>query len=199
MRYGKLGAVLLILVWPGICPAAEPVLGGPCEGCELVFEGMPAEMAAEARIAPVDEAGEPLVVEGIVRTADGVPVAGIVVYAYHTDATGIYPRSTTRHGGLRGWARTDVTGRYRFSTIRPGAYPTGGQPEHIHMHVIEPGKGTYYIDDIFFDDDDLLTEEHRKRLRGRGGSGLTHPTKDEAGVWRVRRDITLGLNIPGYY
>ena len=54
--------------------------------------------------------------------ADGAPAAGIIVYAYQTDATGIYPRGSTRHGRLRGWVRTDEAGRYRFDTIRPGAY-----------------------------------------------------------------------------
>lgn len=179
--------------------AREPVLGGGCEGCELVFEGMPARPGSRARIAPAEEKGEPLIIEGTVRRMDGTPVAGIVVYAYQTDAGGVYPKSTTAHGRLRGWAWTDSAGRYRFDTIRPGAYPSRDNPEHVHMHVLEPGKGTYYIDDIVFEDDPLLTPERRTwMLRGRGGSGLTAPQKDERGTWRVRRDITLGKNISGY-
>lgn len=198
MRGMMLGGFLLVLLWPGIGPAAEPVIGGPCDGCELVFAGLPATMAAQSRIAPVAEKGEPLVVEGTVRRTDGAPAPGVVVYAHQTDDTGIYPKGTTRHGRLRGWAKTDQAGKYRFDTIRPGAYPTRSEPEHIHVQVIEPGRGTYYIDEIVFDDDELLTDERRRRMRGRGGSGLTRPEKDEEGVWRIRRDITLGKNIPGY-
>lgn len=189
---------LLMLTSSSFCAAEEPILGGPCENCELVFEGQPEQISDRARIAPVEEKGEPLILEGLVRKADGSPASGIVVYAYHTDDTGHYPRSTTRHGRLRGWTRTDRTGMYRFDTIRPRPYPNGIEPAHIHMHVIEPGKGTYWIDDVLFDDDELLTDAIRKRFLFRGGPGVTHPVKGDDGVWRVRRDITLGENVPGY-
>src|SRR4051812_22825989 len=44
-----------------------------------------------ARIAPADEPGERLVIHGKVYEADGrTPAAGVVVYAYHTDAKGLY-------------------------------------------------------------------------------------------------------------
>lgn len=183
----------------------EPIVGGPCEGCDAVFQGRPGDPGSSARIAPVGERGEELVLEGVVRDIRGQPVPGIIVYAYHTDATGVYPpderfrgRSAFRHGRLRAWVRTDASGRYRFATIRPGGYPGSGEPEHIHLHVIEPGRCTYYIDDVLFDDDARLTARHRQRLEGRGGSGLTFPQKDEDGVWHVSRDIILGQNIPGY-
>ena len=178
--------------------APVPVLGGPCDGCEIVHQGMPAELGATARIAPVGEPGEPLVVEGVVRTADGAPAAGIVVYGYHTNAKGRYPGRATRHGDLRGWARTGADGRYRFETMRPGGYPGRRDPQHIHLHVIEPGRGSYYIDDVLFDDDPRLTPERRARLAGRGGNGITTPKRDADGTWRVQRDIVLGLNVPGY-
>ena len=178
--------------------ADEPVLGGPCEGCELVFDGMPAELESSARIAPPDEPGEPVVIEGPVVDAEGKPAAGIIVYAYHTDVEGIYPRGTTRHGRLRGWVITDDKGNYRFDTIRPAAYPRNTIPQHVHMHVIEPGRGTYYIESIHFEDDPLLTASERRRLGGRGGPGLVRPERDADGVWHVRRDITLGQNVPGY-
>lgn len=197
-----LPAILLALLgMPLQCdlPDREPVIGGPCEGCEFVFEGLPVELESRARIAPADEAGAPLVIHGIVTTSAGDPAPGIVVYAYHTDDSGVYPSAETWHGRLRGWTRTDASGRYWFDTIRPGAYPERDSPEHVHMHVLEPGKGTYYIDDVIFDDDPLLTAAHRERMRrGRGGDGLAYPVKDEQGVWQVRRDIVLGENIPGY-
>jgi protocatechuate 3,4-dioxygenase beta subunit len=191
---GKL--LLLALFWSLATAAREPVLGGPCEGCEHVFEGQPATLDAQARIAAADEPGAALVIEGVVTKADGTPAPGIVVYAYHTDAAGIYPSGSTAHGRLRGWVRSDAQGRYRFDTIRPGAYPGRTIPQHVHMHVIEPGRGTYYIDDVVFDDDPLLTAAQRRQmLRGRGGNGLAHPARDAQGAWQVRRDIRLGANI----
>lgn len=183
----------------GVAHGAEPILGGPCDGCENVFVGLPKQLATHARIAPVGEPGAPLAIEGVVRDAQGKPAAGVIVYAYHTDATGIYPRAATRHGRLRGWARTGADGAYRFDTIRPGAYPGRDIPQHVHMHVIEAGRGSYYIDDVLFDDDPLLTESHRRRMdTGRGGSGIAHPTRDADGTWRAHRDIVLGAGIAGY-
>jgi len=179
--------------------ANEPVIGGPCESCEAVFVDLPLDLKATARIAPTTEPGQPLVLEGTVRTASGTPVSGIIVYAYHTNAGGIYPKAATAHGSLRAWVRTDGEGSYRFDTIRPGAYPGRRIPEHIHVHVIEPGRATYFIEEVTFADDALLTAEDRRRVgSSRGGVGLTTPTKDSEGRWRVRREIILGEAIPGY-
>jgi len=182
-----------------------PVAGGPCEGCEAVFDGIPQRIPSMARIALRDEPGEPLRIDGVVRDATGRPVPGVIVYAYHTDAKGIYPRGpeswppmARRHGLLRGWARTDSLGRYRFDTIRPASYPNTSIPQHVHMHVIEPGCCTYWIDDIHFEDDPLLTERARRSMsRGRGGAGVATPKRVD-GVWVVERDIVLGADVPGY-
>jgi protocatechuate 3,4-dioxygenase beta subunit len=65
------------------------------------------------------------------------------------------------------------------------------------MHVVEPGRCTYYIDDILFDDDPNLVATERARQRGRGGSGIVVPRRDR-GSWVVTRDIILGKNISGY-
>jgi protocatechuate 3,4-dioxygenase beta subunit len=175
----------------------EPVVGGSCEGCDAVFEGMPSKLEWFSRIAPKGEPGKPLRIVGVVRDAKNWPIPGIIVYAYQTNAAGIYPKSTTAHGALRGWAMTDEQGNYGFDTIRPGGYPDSAIPQHIHMHVIEPGRVTYFIDDIVFSDDRRLTPEARKKFTGRGGDGIVTPAVD-AGILTVTRDIYLGKNIPGY-
>ena len=175
-----------------------PVIGGPCENCEDVFVEMPDSLSWSERIAPAGESGEPLRIDGVVRNGKGQPVAGVIVYAYHTDHTGMYPRGVIRHGRLRGWARSDERGRYRFDTIRPAGYPNTDLPQHIHMHIIEPGRGTYWISDINFTDDPRLTETQRRELAtGRCGSGLATPVRRD-GTWFVTRNIVLGENIPGY-
>ena len=190
--------VLAAFLLDGSDARQEPVVGLPCEGCELVMDGMPEVLTLEGRIAPAGEPGEPLTVDGTVYDADGSPAPGIIVYAYQTDANGIYPRGPTGHGRLRGWAKTDADGRYRFTTIRPGAYPGRDIPQHIHLHILEPGNVTYYIDDITFTDDPLLPDTERTRTTCRGGCGVSEPWRDGDGTWRVRRDIVLGLEIPGY-
>jgi protocatechuate 3,4-dioxygenase beta subunit len=145
-------------------------------------------------------------IDGTVYRADGrTPAAGVVVYAYHTNAQGEYPKlagpdgSPIRHGRLRGWARTDANGRYAFDTIRPAPYPGGRAPAHVHMHVIEPGIAeAYYLDELLFTDDPLVTTELRARQQDRGGPGIVTPSRDAKGTWQARRDIVLGKNIPNY-
>ena len=200
------GLSLLLLAASATAAAAhEPVVGLPCENCEAVFEGLPRDIASRTRIGTAKEAGEPLLVTGRVRDANGKAVAGVVVYAYHTDNKGIYPTrgrptgsGANRHGLLRGWARTDAQGRYWFDTIRPAGYPNTDLPQHIHMHVIEPGRCTYWIDDIHFRDDPRLSEAKIRQFEnGRGGGGVAMPTR-KGKAWQVNRDIELGRNIPGY-
>jgi protocatechuate 3,4-dioxygenase beta subunit len=180
-----------------------PVIGQPCEGCEAVFVGMPDSMAWSTRLAPEDEPGEPMVISGTVYDQDGEPAPGIIIYAYHTDATGEYPPDerytgwARRHGRLRGWARTNAEGRYRFETIRPASYPSQTMAAHVHMHVIEPDCCTYWITSIHFADDPLLDPADYDPDAARGGPGLKTPRKVD-GVWRVERDIVLGRNVPGY-
>lgn len=94
--------------------------------------------------------------------------------------------------------KTDEQGRYHFDTIRPAGYPDTNIPQHVHMHVIEVGRCTYYIDDIHFEDDPRLTPAQKRQLNaGRGGSGLAMPRREDGG-WVVTRDIVLGAGIPGY-
>ncbi len=183
----------------------ERVVGGPCEGCDAVFIGMPTSIAAEGRLAPAGEPGVPMLLQGTIRNGAGQPAGGIVVYAYQTDAKGLYPSapalqgSAARHGRLRAWARTDAQGAYRFVTIRPAGYPNTDIPEHIHLHIIEPGRCTYYIDDVVFEDDPRLTPRQRAAHdRGRGGTGVITPTRDGSGTWQARRDIRLGAGISDY-
>ena len=184
----------------------EPIVGGPCEGCEAVFQGLPASPSATARIAPLEEPGEPLRIVGVVRDLDGNLAPGTIVYAYQTNASGRYPpndkfpgMAAYRHGLLRGWARADAQGRYQFDTVRPGGYPDSDLPQHVHMHVIEPGRCSYYIDVVVFTDDPRLTPDARARYTtGRGGSGVATPLREGDGTWLVTRDIVLGERIPDY-
>lgn len=183
----------------------ERIVGLPCEGCDAVFVKMPATIDSHSRIAPVAERGEPMKLRGRVLDAQGAAVAGVIVYAYQTDSSGIYPSdaalpasAAARHGRLRGWARSNEKGEYEFDTIRPGPYPGRSEPQHIHLHVIELGRCTYYIDDVQFTDDPRLTAQRRASQRLRGGPGISTPARDDRGVWQVTRDIHLGQNIPGY-
>lgn len=179
-------------------------VGGGCDGCEAMFEGMPASVSWETTLAPINEPGEPLIISGTIYQRDGKTLApDILLYVYHTDNKGLYsPASNqttgTRHGHLRGWIKTDSQGRYQFSSIRPASYPNGKAPQHIHPLIKEPTTSLYWIDEYLFDDDPFLTHEERLKQQKRGGSGIIQLTKNEKGVWIGRRDIILGMNVPDY-
>lgn len=201
MHRRQLLAALALLPLAGAC--ARERVGGPCDGCDLAHEGMPATLASSLALTTPAEPGEPLVLTGIVLAPDArTPARDIVLYAYQTSAAGRYergPGAVRRHGRLRGWLRTGADGRYEIRTIRPGAYPGESIPEHIHITVIEPGLNEYYIDDVNFDDDPLLDAAARSRLEGRGGSGVVRLTRRD-GTWHGVRDIVLGhaiANHPG--
>jgi len=175
-----------------------------CEGCEALYE-CPVPFAALDHIdtLPGFEGGNPqLRVEGTVYRADGTPAPNVILYVYHTDRQGIYPKRgdekgwAERHGYIRGWMRTNEKGEYAFYTLRPGAYPGGGNPEHIHILVKEEGKPVYFIDDYHFADDPIL-QASNFREAARGGSGIIRPQAG-VGILQARRDIFLGRNMPGY-
>jgi protocatechuate 3,4-dioxygenase beta subunit len=179
-------------------------IGGGCDGCELMFEGMPEKLDSKTEIAGKHEPGEPLEIEGIIYQSDGkTPAPDTILYVYHTDAKGEYSAAhgqthARKHGHLRGWMKAGNDGQYRFRTIRPAPYPGGNAPAHIHPVIKEPQKNEYWVDAYVFDDDPLLTKAKREMPKGRGGSGIIKLTKDEHGTWIGRRDLVLGRNIPNY-
>jgi protocatechuate 3,4-dioxygenase beta subunit len=69
------------------------------------------------------------------------------------------------------------------------------------MNVIEPGCGTYYIDDLMFEGDEnlvrLTTAQRALELKGLGGSGVGTLRRQGKG-WAVTRDVHLGENVAGY-
>jgi protocatechuate 3,4-dioxygenase beta subunit len=179
-------------------------IGGPCEGCEAIYEYGQRKLIATDTLPEFQTTEPKIKITGIVLKKDGkTPAGDVILYIYHTDRTGIYPTSgdekgwDRRHGYIRGWIKTGKDGKYTFYTFRPAAYPGGTEPEHIHILVKEPGKNEYYLDEYVFDDDSLLTENERNVLENRGGSGLVKPVPGN-GMLTVRRDIVLGLNIPQY-
>ncbi len=180
-------------------------IGGHCDGCEGIYQNMPKHLSWQTTIPDSNEPGEPMEIEGIIYKLDGkTPAPNVILYVYHTDATGHYSPAKVqtgnarRHGHLRGWMKTDERGRYKFRTIRPAPYPGNHIPAHVHPIIKEPGKNEYYFDEYLFEGDPLLTKEERARQQQRCGSGIITLTKGRDGVWRGKRDIILGLNIPDY-
>jgi len=169
-----------------------------CEGCEAIYEHAFDDLGWETTIPDKNEPGEPMVISGIVYQTDGSsPAEGVVLYVYHTNAEGVYPKRgdekkwARRHGYLRGWMKTDADGRYRFTSIRPATYPSRSEPAHVHITLKEPNRQEYWIDAFRFDDDPLVTEKFKNDRQNRGGSGIISLRIDDEGVWMGDREIVL--------
>ncbi len=169
-----------------------------CEGCEGVFERDAAVMKWEADVASPNEPGEVFVFEGVVYQADGkTPAPNVVLYAYHTNADGLYANGTNetewsrRHGRLRGWIKTGADGRYRFRSVKPAPYPNDELLAHVHLTVQEPDRRPYWIDDIVFDGEFGVTAKYRRLRTNKGGNGIVRLARSADGVWQARRDIFL--------
>jgi hypothetical protein len=122
----------------------------------------------ETRLAPPGEPGSRLRVEGLVLAPDGTtPVAGVLVYAFQTDATGVYA-PPGRPPRLRGWMRTGRDGRFAYDTIRPGSYPGGRNPAHVHHQLWGAGYPPQWGTDLLFDDDPLVPPADRRRSEALG-------------------------------
>ena len=167
-----------------------------CEWCGA--DEAPAKLDWQTTIAGNDEPGERLVISGTLREADGKnAAAGVVLYLYHTNSKGIYPRrgdetgNARRHGHLRAWLRTNDKGQYEFNTIRPGPYPGRDSPAHIHVTVKEQSKPEYWLDSFMFEGDPRITPQYRATRDNIGGSGIVSLKRDERATWRGQRDIVL--------
>ena len=180
------------------------IVGGKCDGCEIMYISMPANISSVDTSVAWNEKGQKLLIHGTAYKLDGkTPAPNVILYYWHTDNNGYYSpapnqdEKSKRHGHIRGWVKTDNEGHYAIYTIRPAPYPDRGIPAHIHMTVKEPGINEYWIDEFLFDDDPLLTGAERKKQENRGGNGILM-VENKNGMQVAERNIVLGLHIPNY-
>jgi protocatechuate 3,4-dioxygenase beta subunit len=128
---------------------------------------------------PGRAAGDVLYVMGRVVNVQGQPVKGARVELWQANTHGRYTHpSDTNPAPLdpnfEGFAvqDTDGEGRYRFKTIKPGAYPvtaTWMRPPHLHFEVT--GKVNRVITQMYFpgeplNEKDLLLQNVRLNREG---------------------------------
>jgi protocatechuate 3,4-dioxygenase beta subunit len=164
---GRLAALALLVAVPA---AARSVADAPRDA------------PATATLAPKAEPGDRMRLVVAVEDAAGKPVRGAVVYAYHTDVNGSYGPGGSSDPRLFGYARTGADGRITLDTIRPGPYPQGGNPAHVHVEIAAAGSTTH--DECWFAGDRFLRDDlvEHERKRGRLSRVVTLEKKD--GVWR---------------
>ncbi|HUL33513.1 MAG TPA: protocatechuate 3,4-dioxygenase subunit beta [Candidatus Eisenbacteria bacterium] len=112
--------------------------------------------------------GERIIVSGRVLDEDARPVPHTLVEVWQANAAGRYLHRVDQHNAPLdpnftgcGHALTDADGRFRFITIRPGAYPwrnhhNAWRPAHIHFSVLGPAFATRLVTQMYFPGDPLL-------------------------------------------
>jgi protocatechuate 3,4-dioxygenase beta subunit len=141
--------------------------------------------------------GERIIVSGRVLDEDGRPVPHTLIEIWQANAGGRYVHVRDQHPAPldpnftgAGRALTDAQGRYRFVTIKPGAYPwrnhhNAWRPAHIHFSLFGPSFLSRVITQMYFPGDPLfkydpifqsVTDENaRERLVSRFDLATTEP------------------------
>jgi protocatechuate 3,4-dioxygenase beta subunit len=112
--------------------------------------------------------GERIIVEGRVLDEDGRPIPKTLVEVWQANAAGRYAHRVDEHAAPldpnfsgAGRTLTDEEGRYRFVTIRPGAYPwrnhdNAWRPAHIHFSLFGTSFLSRLITQMYFPGDPLM-------------------------------------------
>jgi protocatechuate 3,4-dioxygenase, beta subunit len=164
-------------------------------------------LLGEGRVRPGDadlttrHAGEPIgeriIVTGRVLDSGGRPVPGALIEIWQANAAGRYRLDVDSHPAPldpnfdgAGRCLTGADGRYRFVTIKPGAYPWGNhhnawRPAHIHFSVFGRAFTQRLVTQMFFPGDPLFGQDPvfnsvpdpaaRERLICRLDLALTEP------------------------
>jgi len=140
--------------------------------------------------------GERIVVFGRVLDEGGRPVPGALVEIWQANAAGRYRHDRDRHPAPldpnfsgAGRCLTDDQGRWRFVTVKPGAYPwknhpNAWRPAHIHFSLFGRSFAQRLITQMYFPGDPLfpfdpilgsVPEPARERLVSRFDMELTTP------------------------
>jgi len=139
-------------------------LTGPVYGHESVSES-DADLTRQHAGPPL---GERIIVSGRVTDEDGRPIPDTLIEIWQANAAGRYVHVVDQHPAPldpnftgAGRAITDADGRYRFVTIKPGAYPwrnhpNAWRPAHIHLSLFGPTFLTRLVTQMYFPGDPLF-------------------------------------------
>ena len=147
-----------------IIPQTLTELTGPAFGHDAVGP-LDHDLTRQHADAPL---GQRIVVEGRVLDEGGRPVPHTLIEVWQANAAGRYAHKVDQWDAPldanftgAGRALTDGEGRYRFVTVRPGAYPwrnhhNAWRPAHIHFSLFGQAFLTRLVTQMYFPGDPLL-------------------------------------------
>ena len=182
-----------------------------------------ADLSDQSRTKSGDRAlGQLILVTGRLLDEDGSPVCNSIIEVWHANAAGRYihkmdanspfPEDLNFFGSGR--CLTDHAGRYKYLSIKPGAYPVPNHPErwwrppHIHLSIFGEGFMSRLVTQMFFPGDPLNTQDRilnsvpdpkgRERMISKQVPMMTLPRADVLGfdhdiVIRGHRATPMGL------
>lgn len=152
----------LVLLPQRLTEITGPVLG----------EGRVTASDADLTVVGDGEAqGQRIIVHGRVLDSDGRTVPNTLVEVWQANAGGRYrhtddnwPAPLDPHFDGVGRVLTDAKGNYRFTTIKPGAYPWGNhhnawRPAHIHFSLFGQAFTQRLVTQMYFPDDPMFFQD----------------------------------------
>jgi protocatechuate 3,4-dioxygenase beta subunit len=145
-------------------PQTLSEITGPVFGPEAV-EPKASDLTSQHAGSPL---GQRIIVSGRVLDEDNRPLANTLIEIWQANAAGRYLHKVDQHDAPLdpnftgcGHTITDAEGRYRFVSIRPGAYPwrnhyNAWRPAHIHFSLFGPAFATRLVTQMYFPGDALL-------------------------------------------
>jgi len=167
---------------------------GPADCWDELMGASLADMTRQHKGEPL---GQRIIVTGRVLDENARPVPNTVIEIWQANAAGRYIHSRDNwpaplDPNFTGVGRvvSDAEGRYRYITVRPGAYPWGNhhnawRPAHIHLSLQGPAFATRLVTQMYFPDDPLIALDpianavpmpYRDRMVSRFDMGTTEPS-----------------------
>ncbi len=168
-------------------------LTGPVYGASAIGE-LDADLTRQHAGEPL---GERIVVTGRVLGSDGRPLQGQLVEIWQANAAGRYLHEADRHDAPldpnfsgAGRCLTGDDGSYRFTTIKPGAYPWRNgpntwRPQHIHFSLFGRAFSERLVTQLYFPGDPLL--EH---------DAIVRSIPDDAARRRLVASLDFDVTVP---
>jgi protocatechuate 3,4-dioxygenase beta subunit len=147
-------------------PQGPGEITGPAYGREWVGP-LGSDLTRSGRVNG-EPLGERITVSGRVLDEYGRPLGNALIEIWQANAAGRYVHKVDQHNAPldpnflgAGHCVTDEEGRYRFLTIKPGAYSwrnhfNAWRPNHIHFSLFGAGFASRLVTQMYFPGDPLI-------------------------------------------